>query len=120
MSELLDTLHQQVRSWNDGDLDGYLAHVHPDVVYQHGGTVLHGRDALREHYRGRVEGILRVRVLRVQQLGDTAVIAVAADLGTWRGSALLTWIRAVDRWLLLGDAWSHAPPSCPEASHADA
>ena len=46
------TIQAQVEAWNDGDLDGFVQHVGPDVVYVTPSGILRGREALYEAYRG--------------------------------------------------------------------
>lgn len=74
------------------------------MLYQRGDLVLHGREALRAHYEGRVHGLLEARVLREQVSGDVAVMAVEATLGDWSGRALLTWVRTQAGWQMIADS----------------
>jgi len=68
----------QVRAWNDGDLEGFVATVHEDVVYVTPHGLLHGKESLLEAYRGdwrKKQGTLTVEIEQVMDHG-TAVTAV--------------------------------------------
>ena len=109
MHPALDTLRRQAAAWSRGDLDGYLAHVHPDVVYIGGATMLRGRDALDDHYRGRdMPGPLRLDILDATLSADHASVVLAWALGDDgpRGRALvvLTKDAVSGAWLLRQDA----------------
>lgn len=94
-----------------GDVDGFLALAHPDLVYTHSNaevdTIGSYADKLRSgHY---VYHHIEHPVSRVVVAGDTAVVVgeMHADLtaGGVRkklaNRALAVWVRDRDRWLLL-------------------
>jgi hypothetical protein len=104
-----DVLARQCAAWSAGDLEGFLAEVHPAVLYVNGTSVVSGKVAYGEQYEGRVEGELSVEIVDEVVTGDTAVLVVRARLSTdgvstWRGRALLTLVREDGRWWLIGDA----------------
>lgn len=105
-------IESQAAAWNAGDLDGFLRHVHEDVVYVTPSGLVRGREALLEAYRGdwrdRPGGRLTVAVEQVMDHGTAATAIVRYWLSGSRedrsGWSLLTFVAGDTGWRLLADA----------------
>lgn len=105
-------VEDQAAAWNAGDLEGFLQHVHDDVVYVTPAGLVRGREALLEAYRGdwrdRPGGRLTVAVEQVLDHGTAATAIVRYWLSASRedrsGWSLLTFVHADGDWRLIADA----------------
>jgi len=92
--ELIRIHNLQRKAWNDGDIEGFMAHYwkSPKMTYQSEDTRLMGWDALLERYKNVYPkgnmGTLEFSDLIVQVLSDDS----AYVLGKWKLKAE-TWIR---------------------------
>jgi len=73
----------QVAAWNRGDLEGYLAWVHPDVIYVRADSLLRGIEALRAGYQ--------ITYTSAEQMGTLSVEVLDASLGGSVASVVLAW-----------------------------
>jgi len=105
-------IQAQCKAWNDGDMQGFLAHVSADVVYVTPNGLVQGREALEEAYRGdwrsKPGGTLTVEVEQIMDHGNAVTVVVqywlsgsAEDRSGW---SLLTFSANGDRWELIADA----------------
>ncbi|MFT4977665.1 MAG: ketosteroid isomerase-like protein [Myxococcota bacterium] len=113
MGDVIDThpaieaIYAQVVAWNRGDLDGYMAHVHPEVTYIRPGSLLRGRAALHDSYRASTGamGQLSVEVLDICASPDQASLVLSWALaGAQSGCALVVYVATAEGWLLRHDA----------------
>lgn len=92
--ELIRLHNLQRKAWNDGDIEGFMAHYckSPKMTYQSGDTRLMGWDALLERYKNVYPkgnmGTLEFSDLIVHVLSDDS----AYVLGKWKLKAE-TWTR---------------------------
>ena len=105
----LAALHAQAAAWNRGDLDGYIALTHPDIIYLSGGSVVHGREALAARFRDRFPspgsmGSLSVTVLDATLEAAQVSAVLAWELDAARGHALVVFVPTEDGWKLRYDA----------------
>lgn len=99
----LDTIRAQVDAWNRGDLDGYIALTHPDIVYIRGDGLIRGREALRERYTA-AEGQLSVTIEDHLLGAEQATLVLAWALEGATGRALVVCVPGPDGWRLRYDA----------------
>ena len=93
----LAALRAQAAAWSRGDLDGYLARVHPDVVYVRADALVCGRDALAAAYRrsyGDPAGMghLTVEVLDAVLSSAQAALVIRWALDGRGGRALVVFV----------------------------
>lgn len=75
MTDHIATLRRVIESWHRADIDGVLACLHPDVVWNNSGGIrapIRGRDTMRkalEAMKGRITNN-RWRLFDVAQVGD--------------------------------------------------
>lgn len=82
--EVTEMLEASTRSWNAGDLDGFVDDYldSPEMTYVGGSGVVRGRAALRERYRasywaeGEERDSLRFEELEVRPLGERHALAL--------------------------------------------
>jgi uncharacterized protein (TIGR02246 family) len=113
-AEIRAALAAQVKAWNDGDLDGYMAgYWHsPELTFVSGSTVTKGWAQTLARYKARYDtpekrGHLDFSRLEVRMLAPDAALV----MGHWRlergapveGEFTLTWRRLADRWVIVVD-----------------
>ncbi len=111
------TIQAQVDAWNAGDLEGFVQHVHSDVVYVTPTGILRGREALYDAYRGdwrdKPGGELTAEVEDVIDHGGVATVIARYWLSGSRddraGWSLLTFVDGPDGWRLIADATMRSP-----------
>jgi uncharacterized protein (TIGR02246 family) len=116
-ARIRETILAQVQAWNDGDLEGFIRHVHQDVVYVTATGVLRGREALYEAYRGdwrdKPGGRLTAEVEEVLDHGTVATVVARYWLSGSRddraGWSLLTFVQSPEGWQVLADATLRSP-----------
>ena len=89
----LEAVNRAFAAWNEGDLDGFLATVHPDIVFEPSGlfpdltTSYAGHDGVREFWRDFVGPweSMRMEFTEVRELGDDEVVARVLFRGRGRG-----------------------------------
>jgi beta-aspartyl-peptidase (threonine type) len=109
-------LDEQVRAWNKGDLDGFMAGYwkSPDLTFFSGDKVTRGWEATLERYRkkyqaeGKEMGKLSFKDLDVQVLGpDSAVVRGRFELVTSKdkptGLFTLLFRRFPEGWRIVHD-----------------
>ncbi|MFD4441954.1 nuclear transport factor 2 family protein [Nocardia sp. NPDC058519] len=95
-----------------GDIDGFAAFAHPELLYTHSNAVVDTLDSYLEKLRTGFYVYHRIDhpVHRIVVAGDTVLVSgeMRADItaGGVRkqlaNSALAVWVRDGERWLLLG------------------
>jgi len=101
----LSAIDAQAAAWSRGDLDGYMAHVHPDVVYLRPGGLIRGRDALAARYRaGGPMAPLTVTVLDAELGTEHASIVLSWATGGQSGQALVVFVPTPAGWKMRHDA----------------
>ncbi len=116
-------LTEQVRAWNKGDLDGFLAGYweSDELTFYSGGTVTKGHKAVAERYRknyraeGKEMGKLTFSDLEVETLGPGAAVARArwklvTSKETFEGLFTLVLRKLPGGWKIVHDHTSKADP----------
>jgi uncharacterized protein (TIGR02246 family) len=104
-----DVLDAQVAAWNRGDIAGFCSWCTEDVVYVGASGLRQGRDAVRDGYVARYPdraamGTLSLKVLSVEERGETAIAVVGWSVGAAGGHALLVFRNGSEGWRLAYDA----------------
>ncbi|MFT4622201.1 MAG: ketosteroid isomerase-like protein [Myxococcota bacterium] len=114
---VLATIQAQVDAWNAGDLEGFVRHVHADVVYVTPNGILRGAEALHDAYRGDWRdspgGELTAQVEDVIDHGGVVTVIARYWLSGSRddraGWSLLTFVDTPSGWKLTADATMRSP-----------
>lgn len=120
-SAIVRVLEDQVRAWNEGDVEGYMEGYwrSEETTFVSGGTVLRGYDRVLERYKRsyasrEAMGTLAFEDLDVRRLSGTAAVVT----GAWRlrraqdspgGRFTLVFEKKSEGWRIVYDHTSSEP-----------
>ena len=114
-AQVLEVLHQQEDSWNEGDVDGFMNGYWKDdsVMFVSGEKVLYGWQKMTDNYKNsystkQLMGELEFKVHKVEVLSHDAVMVIGnwsihREMTDFGGKFSLLWRKINGEWKIVID-----------------